>query len=166
MFQISPDQTQWFHLYRVQKVFPITFVLFACEEVNDRGNLSRLLDLRVLSNDQNLMGGSWRAKNDGIHGKHATRADCAKVLELHAKFSIANATKRGVDEIEFVESSREELAMAASLDDKFRKNLEAVAPTLIPKMARTLIKEVSLNQTGLEFEELPDWPTRNADLTG
>ena len=165
MFQISPDQTQWFHLYRVQKVFPITFILFACEEVNDRGNSSRLLDLRILSHEQNTLGGSWCVKSDGNHGKHATRADCTKFLELHAKFSIANATKQGIDEIEFVESSRDELAMAASLDDKFRENLEAVAPTLFPKLARTLIQEVSVNQTGLEFEELPDWPTRNADLT-
>jgi len=112
------------------------------------------------------MGRSWHAKSTGKGGKPSTRADCAKFLELHAKFSIAYATQRGVDEIEFVEPSREELAMAAALDDELRKNLEAIAPTLLPKLARELLKEISMNQTGLEFEELPDWPTRNADLTG
>jgi hypothetical protein len=79
---------------------------------------------------------------------------------MHAKFSIANATKRGVDEIELVESSRDELVMAASLDEGLRNKLAAVAPTLFPKLARNLINELNVNQTGLEFEELPDWPTR------
>ena len=165
MFQISQDQTQWFHLYRVQKVFPVTFILLACEEVNDQGISSRMLDLRVLSSDQNIMGRSWRMSGAGKDGKPCTRADCAKFLELHAKFSIANATRRGVDEIEFVESSHDELAMAALFDDEFRKNLGLVSPTLFPRLARELIQEVSVNQTGLEFEELPDWPTRNLDLT-
>jgi hypothetical protein len=165
MFQISQDQTQWFHLYRVQKVFPVTFVLLACEEVNDQGVSSRLLDLRVLSSGQDVMGRSWRMNGACKDGKPCTRADCAKFLELHAKFSIANATKRGVDEIEFVESSREELAMAALFDEEFRKHLEAVAPTLFPRLAREMIQEVSATQTGLEFEELPDWPTRNMVLT-
>lgn len=166
MFQISPDQTQWFHLYRVQKVFPITFVLFACKEENDKGHASRLLDLRILSNDQNIMGGSWCVKSEANHGKQVTRADCTKFLELHAKFSIAKAMKRGVDEIELVESSREELALAASLDDDLRNKLAAVVSTLFPKLARNLINELNVNQTGLEFEELPEWPTRNVDLAG
>jgi hypothetical protein len=163
MFQISPDQTQWFHLYRVQKVFPTTFVLFTCQEVNDMENSSRWLDLRILSNDQNTIGGSWCVKSGSYHGKQVSRADCTKFLELHAKFSIANATKRGVDEIDLVESSRDELAMAASLDEGLRNKLAAVAPTLFPKLARNLINELNVNQTGLEFEELPDWPTRNVD---
>lgn len=166
MFQISPDQTQWFHLYRVQKVFPITFVLFACQEVNDQGNSSRLLDLRILSNDQKIMGGSWCVRSEGNQVKQVTRADCTKFLELYAKFSIANLTKRGVDEIELMESSRDELAMAAALDDNLRNKLAAVVPTLFPKLARNLINELSENQTGLEFEELPEWSTRNVDLAG
>jgi len=166
MFQISQDQTQWFHLYRVQKVFPITFVLLACAEVTDqRGAPSRLLDLRILCNGQNIIGRSWRMNGIGRDGKPCTRADCAKFLELQAKFSIANSTKRGVDEIEFVESSREELAMAAMFDEDFRRNLEAVAPTLFPRLARALVQDVSVNQTGLEFEDLPDWPERHADVT-
>jgi len=101
----------------------------------------------------------------GRDGKPCTRADCAKFLELQAKFSIANSTQRGVDEIEFVESSREELAMAALFDEEFRRHLEAVAPTLFPRLARVLIQEVSVNQTGLEYEDLPDWPDRKMDVT-
>jgi len=165
MFQISQDQTQWFHLYRVQKVFPITFVLLACAEVSDQGTPSRLLDLRILSSGQNIIGHSWRMNGIGRDGKPCTRADCAKFLELQAKFSIANSTQRGVDEIEFVESSREELAMAALFDEEFRRHLEAVAPTLFPRLARVLIQEVSVNQTGLEYEDLPDWPDRKMDVT-
>jgi len=163
MFQISPDQTQWFHLYRVQKVCPITFVLFACDEASVQGNPSRLLDLRILSSNQNITGGSWSVKSSDAHGKQATRADCTKFLELHAKFSIASATNRGVDEIELIESSRDELAMAATLDENLRAKLEAVAPTLSAKLARNLLNELSVNRTGLEFEEIPDWQTRNAD---
>ena len=163
MFQITPDQTQWFHLYRVQKVYPITFVLFACDEAHAQGTSSRLLDLRIVSGEPNVTGGSWCVKDDGKQGKPLNRADCAKFLELYARFSIAHATRRGIDEIEFVESSREELAMAASLDDNFKRNLEAMAPTLLPKLARNMIRELGVNQTGFEFEELPDWPTRNAE---
>jgi hypothetical protein len=166
MFQISADQTQWFHLYRVQELFPITFVLFACDESNGQGTNARLLDLRILSTDQTIMGGSWCVRSDNGNGKQATRADCTKFLELQAKFSIATTTRRGVDEIELMESSREELAMVATLDDNFRNNLEAVAPTLFSKLARNLFSEISVNQTGLEFEELPDWPTRNVNLAG
>ena len=166
MFQISPDQTQWFHLYRVQKVCPITFVLFACDEGNVHGSTSRLLDLRILAADQNTMGGSWSVKSSDAHGKPATRADCTKFLELHAKFIIANTAKRGVDEIELVESSRDELAMAASLDENLRTKLHSIAPTLSPKLARNLINELGVNRSGLEFEELPDWQTRNAESAG
>ena len=163
MFQISVDQTQWVHLYRVLKVYPTTFVLFTCEEVHDQGNVYRILDLRILPDEQNSMGGSWCVKSHGKDGKASTRADCAKFLELHAKFAISNATRRGIDEIELVESSRDELSMAAVLDEKFRVNLEAVAPTLYPKMARNLIKEISLSQTGLDYDVLTDWPDRNPD---
>jgi aspartokinase-like uncharacterized kinase len=166
MFQISPDQTQWFHLYRVQKAYPITFVLFACEEETVHGTTSWLLDLRILSTDQNIMGGSWCVKSDSDNRKLASRADCTKFLELQAKFSIATTTKRGFDEIELIESSREELALAASLDENLRKSLEAVAPTIVPKLARNLIYELGVNQTGLVFEELPDWPSRNGDSAG
>ena len=163
MFQISVDQTQWVHLYRVLKVYPTTFVLFTCEEVHDQGNSYRILDLRILPDEQNFMGRSWCVKSVGKDGKLATRADCAKFLELHAKFSISNAIQRGIDEIELIESSRDELAMAAQLDDKFRANLEAVVPTLFSKLARTLVKDASMNQSGLDYEELPDWPTRNPE---
>jgi len=146
-------------------VFPITFVLLACEEASEHGNTSRLLDLRILSNDPNIMGRSWCVKGAGKDGKPLTRADCVKFLEMHAKFSIANAMKRGVDEIEFIESSGDELAMAASFDEQFRANLQFITPTLAPKLARTLVQEASVNQIGLEFEELADWPARNADVT-
>jgi hypothetical protein len=166
MFQISADQTEWFHLYRVQKFFPLTFVLFACQEVNDLENSSRLLDLRILSNDQNIMGSSWRVKGDGTHVKQVSRADCTKFLEVYAKFFIANTTKRGIDEIELVESSRDELAMATLFDENLRNKFEAIAPTLFPKLVRNMINELSLNQTGLEFEELAEWPTRNVDSAG
>ena len=166
MFQISADQTEWFHLYRVQKFFPMTFVLFSCQEINDRENTSRLLDLRILSNDQDIMGSSWRVKGDANHAKQVSRADCTKFLEVYAKFFIANTTKRGIDEIELVESSRDELAMAVLFDENLRSKFEAVAPTLFPKLARNMINELSVNQTGLEFEELPEWPARNVDSPG
>ena len=42
MFNISADQTQWFHLYRVQKTYPMMFVLFCSAEVNDNGNISNV----------------------------------------------------------------------------------------------------------------------------
>jgi len=164
MFQISPDQAQWFHLHRVKKVSPVTFVLFACEEVKLEDGPARLFDLRILSNDENIMGNSWCLRSNGPDPKTHTRADCVKFLELYAKFSIANARNRGFDEIEFVDSSREELAMAAALDPVFKRNLEAVAPTLYPKLARSLIHEVSVHQAWHDFEELPDWPARNAEV--
>lgn len=163
MFHISPDQTQWFHLYRVQKLHPITFVLFACQEVNQLNNSSRLLDLRIISNEQDIMGGSWCVKGDGFHGKQVTRADCTKFLELYAKFTLANSIRRGVDEIELVESSREELALAAALDENLRGKLAATGPTLLPKLARNLFAELHVSQTGLDIEDLPDWPTRDAN---
>ncbi|MCE0496606.1 MAG: hypothetical protein LV481_01480 [Methylacidiphilales bacterium] len=163
MLQVSPDQTQWFHLYRVKAVYPITFVLLACEESNAPDNLYRLLELRILCNDEIMAGGSWCVRSNGKDVRNYSRADAAKFLEQHAKFAIASAVQRGLDEIEFIESSREELAVVASLDERFRKNLEAVVPTLLPKYARFLIKEATVNQTGLEFEELPDWRNREAD---
>lgn len=161
MFQISPDQTQWFHLYRVQKVYPVTFVLFACEETTTQGDSSRMLDLRIVSNDQNILGGSWCVKSEAPHTKQVSRADCTKFLELHAKFYIANAIQKAFDEIELIESSREELSTAASLDGNFKNNLEAVAATFYPKLARNLIRDINVNHTGIEYEELLDWPTRN-----
>lgn len=164
MFQISPDQTQWFHLYRVQKTFPITFVIFACEEVTVDSVSSWMLDLRIMCAEQNIMGGSWRVRTEDDNGKQVTRADCTKFLELHARFSIANTTKRGFDEIELIESSRDELALAASFDASLRNILEAVAPTLAARLARNLIYELGVNQTGIEFEELTDWPARNSEV--
>jgi hypothetical protein len=120
-----------------------------------------MLDLRIVSSDQNILGGSWCVKS-GTQAKQFSRADCTKFLELHAKFYIANAIQKAFDEIELVESSREELSMAASLDGNFRNNLEAVAVTLYPRLARNLVADLSLNHSGFEFEELLDWPTRNA----
>jgi len=163
MFHISPDQTQWFHLYRVQKVYPVTFVLFACQEMSEQGISSRLLDLRIICNDQTIMGNSWTVKSDGYHGKQVTRADCTKWLELYAKLSLSNSIRRGIDEIELVESSREELSLAAELDENLRTRLVAVVPTLISKLARSLMSDLSVSHAGLEIVELTDWPTRNPD---
>lgn len=163
MFQNSPDQTQWFHLYRVQKVFPIMFVLFACGDAEVEGAASKVLDLRIFSTDHSMMGGSWWVKNEDKNGKFATRSDFTKFLDLRAKFIIANATKRGIDEIEIVDSSHEELALAVSLDENLRNNMEAIAPTLFPKLARNLIRQLHVNQSGHDFMELSDWSTRNED---
>ena len=163
MFQISPDQTQWFHLYRVQKVHPITFVLFTCLEVNEQGNPARYLDLRIVSSEQEIMGGSWCIKSDPHFAKQVTRADCAKFLELYAKFTLANAIRRGIDEIELIESSREELSLAAALDEVLHRKLESVGPTLIAKLARNLMSDLRISQAGLEIAEMPDWPTRDAN---
>jgi hypothetical protein len=161
MFQSSADQTQWFHLFRVQKVFPTIYILFACGEAEVEGTPSQVLDIRIISRDQSMMGGSWWVRKEGKNGKRLTRADITKFLELHAKFQVAGATKRGIDEIELIESSHEELALAASLDDTLKSNLETVMPTIFSKLARNLIKDLSVNQTGFDFEELPDWSTRN-----
>jgi hypothetical protein len=161
MFQSSADQTQWFHLFRIQKVFPTIYILFACGDAEVEGVPSQVLDLRIISRDQSVAGGSWWVKKEGKNGKRLTRADITKFLELHAKFQIASATKRGIDEIEMIESSQEELALAVSLDDSLESNLEIVMPTLFSKLARNLIKELKQNHTGFEFEELADWSTRN-----
>lgn len=163
MFQISPDQSQWYHLYRVQKFSPIMFVLFTCEEINDYGNSCRILDLRIFCNNQETMGGSWRIRDARDHSKQVNRAECTKFLELRAKFAIANATLKGVDEVELVESSREELALAVSLDETLREKLGGISLTLFPRMAREMIASIHLNQSSLEIEDLLDWPTRNVE---
>jgi len=158
MFQISADQTQWFHLYRVVKISPLTFVIFCCEEVNEAGNSYRLLDLRVVSNG-NTNGASWCARSTGI--KVITRAECTKFLELRAKFLIATTLMRSVDEVELMEASNEELALASSLDEALRNNITAVAPTLVCRLARNVIVNLGVNKSGVEFEELTDWTARN-----
>lgn len=139
------------------------FVLFSCGDAEVEGVRSQVLDLRLISTDLTMMGGSWWVKTEGANGKHATRSDIIKFLELQAKFQIANATKRSIEEIEMVDSSHEELALTVSLDANFKSNLEAIMPTLFPKLARNLIKNLAVNHTGLEFQELPDWPTRSGD---
>jgi hypothetical protein len=161
MFQCSADQTQWFHLFRVQKAFPTIYILFACGDAEVEGVPSQVLDLRIISRDQSAAGGSWWVKKEGKTGKCLTRADISKFLELQAKFQIANSTKRGIDEIELIESSHDELALAVSIDDGLKNNLESIRPTIFSKLARNLIMELKQNQTGFEFEELPDWLTRN-----
>ena len=57
----------------------------------------------------------------------------------------------------------EQLGVVASLDEKFRQNLEMVTPTLFPRFARSLIREATVDRTGLDFAELTDWRTRNAE---
>ena len=140
------------------------FVLFCSEEVNELGNTSRFLDLRILSSNFATMGGSWCVRSGVDHRKQVNRADCTKFLELRAKFYIAAATLRGVDEVELAESSQDELALAISLDETLRNNLAAVTPTLLPKMARDLIAGLSVNHSGILFEEMPDWPERNMEI--
>lgn len=159
MFQISADQTQWFHLYRVLKISPITFVIFCCEEVNEHGNATRLLDLRIVSNGSDVTGGSWCARSTGI--KLVTRAECTKFLELRAKFMIATSLARSLDEIELVEASGEELMLATSLDEALQYNVAAVVPTLLSRLARSVLGNLGVNQTGVVFDEMPDWRTRN-----
>ena len=161
MFQSSADQTQWFHLFRAQKVFPTIYILFACADAEVEGAPAQVLDIRIISRDQSMLGGSWWVKKEGKNGKRLTRADITKFLELHAKFQIANATKRAIDEIEMIETSHEELALAASLDDSLKANLGTVMPTIFCKLARNLIKDIDVDQTGFQFEELADWSTRN-----
>jgi len=163
MFHCSADQTQWFHLYRVQKIFPTMFVLFACGEADVNGEPSMVLDLRIISAAYEMMGGSWWIKKVGGNGHHATRADLTKFLGQHAKISVAYATKRSVDDIDMVDSSHEELAMMVSYDGLLKNRFEAVEPTLFARLARKLVREVSLNQSATEFEELTDWPTRVPD---
>jgi len=163
MFHCSSDQTQWFHLYRVQKVFPTMFVLFACGDAEVNGDASFVLDLRIIAAGNAMLGGSWWVRKIGRNGHHASRADLAKFLSQRAKMTVAYATKQSVDEIEMIDSSHEELALVVSLDDELRSNLEAVVPTLFPKLARTMIQQLPTNHSGNEFEELPDWPTRHED---
>ena len=159
MFQISPDQTQWFHLYRVQKISPVIFVILCCEEINEPGNSYRILDLRTVTGPRETAGGSWCVRS-GDHRKMVNRAECTKFLELRAKYFIAAATMRGVDEIEMVEASHDELALATSLDESLRQNVAAVTPTLYSRLARNMINNLASYQTGIEFEELTDWRTR------
>lgn len=160
MFQISADQTQWFHLFRVLKVFPTLYVLSACAEAEVEDMPAQVLDLRIISSDPNMIGGSWWVKREGKNGKQLTRADIAKFLDLRAKFEIANVMQRGIDEIEMVETSPEELALAVSLDEGLKNSLEIVVPTIFSKLVRSFIKDISVNQTGFDFEEIPDWSTR------
>jgi len=165
MFQISPDQTQWFHLNRVKRLSPITFVLLAREEVKFEEGSAQVFDFRVLSNDETMIGNSWCLRSTESDTRAHSRSDCMKFLELYAKFSIAALRNRGFDEIEFNDSSREELTMAAMQDEKFRRNLESVVPTLYPKIARTLLEGAVVNEAWLQYQELNDWPTRVPDAT-
>lgn len=136
------------------------FVLFACGDAEVEGTPALVLDLRIISRNQNMIGGSWWVKREGEHGKLTTRADITKFLELKAKFQIADATRRGIDEIELIESSQEELAMAASFDDQLQSSLDAVRPTIFSKLARSFIRDLNVNRTGHDFMELPDWTAR------
>jgi hypothetical protein len=163
MFSISADQTQWFHLYRVQKAYPTMFVLFCSAEVNESGSSSKYLDLRIVSGTPNIMGNSWCVRSQNDYRMQVNRADCTKFLELRARFLIATAMARGIDQVELIESSRDELALAISLDETLRNNFAAIAPTLYPKMARDLINGLGVDHTGLVYEEMPDWASRNMD---
>ena len=53
--------------------------------------------------------------------------------------------------------------MMVSYDGLLKNRFEAVEPTLFARLARKLVREVSLNQSATEFEELTDWPTRVPD---
>jgi hypothetical protein len=160
MFQISADQSQWIHLYRVQHVFPPIYIFFACGDGVAEDAPVQVLDLRIVSRDITMTGGSWWVKRQGKTGKLTTRADITKFLELQAKFQIANVTKRGIDDVDMVESSHDELVLAIALDGAFKKNLMAAVPTIFSKLARNLIRELTEDMTDLEFQELADWPTR------
>lgn len=166
MFKTSPDQTQWLHLYRVKKTSPVNFVLFCSGEIIENGVTTRFLDLRIVSSGQNTLGGSWceRRTNDDRR-KQLNRSDYTKFLDLRAKYFIANAIARGIDEIDLEESSEEELTLAVSLDETLRNNLVAIAPTLFPKLARDLIINLDVQQTDGVFEEIHDWAARNMDIT-
>jgi hypothetical protein len=163
MFLISGDQSQWVHLYRVQRVYPIMFVIFCCGEAEVEGVPAQVVDLRIISKEQAMTGNSWWVRKENSSGKMTTRADITKFLELHARFQVASATKRCIDDVEMIESSNDELALAISIDEELRVNLESIMPTLFSKMARNLIKDLNINKTGIEFGELSDWTTRNQE---
>jgi hypothetical protein len=163
MFSISADQAQWFHLYRVQKTFPTMFVILCAEEINSTGNSTKYLDLRIISTGQTIMGNSWCVKSGNDYRKQVNRADCTKFLELRAKHMIAATMSRGIDQVELTESSQEEAALAMSFDETLRSNFAAIATTLYSKMARDLVASLEVNHTGIVFEEMSDWPTRNRE---
>lgn len=154
------DQSQWVHLYRVQKYFPVLYIVLASCDAEVGGIPSLVLDLRIVSREQSMLGGSWWVKKEGEEGKTTNRGDITKFLEQQAKFQVGNVTKRCLDETEFVECSLEELTFAASVDKNLKANLDAMMPTIFSKLARDLIRELGVNKSGHEFVELPDWPTR------
>ena len=153
MFHISPDQTQWFHLYRVQKTSPVMFVLFCCEEVNEAGNSSRFLDLRIVSSGFNTMGGSWCVEEWRPENREPRRLH--EVPGTAGGNFISRPPRSTVSmKLNWRSRPRKNWHWLRSIDETLRNNLMALAPTLLPKMARDLIVGLGVNQSGIEFEDL------------